>query len=301
MNIEIDMENIIDVNKYIELVKQSTDKIGNLYKIFLKIKDIKYTCYVFVSKLKAITYFLKIDTTPTDFNSINIGALNGNMVFMLLDSDGTGELKTRDIDFETIKINGKENKLDTIFYLRTFFYRMLGVETIHISDEAMFLCKDKPQEYTALMYRIFATDKSLNELCIYQRYFKTIKRELNDSKLNELLIKFRQSQCPFDHSKTIRDYFREFDKNCPTMAIKLNELHDILNKDNKDILNKDFKDFYSSLSIFSAKTIDSIYWPTEPAFKHKRKIKKSKKSKTRNKKSLKHRISARQIKQVNIL
>jgi hypothetical protein len=167
---------------------------------------------------------------------------------------------------------------------------MLGVETIHISDEAMFLCKDKPQEYTALMYRIFATDKSLNELCIYQRYFKTIKRELNDSKLNELLIKFRQSPCP--HSKTIRDYFREFDdKNCPTMARKLNELH--------DILDQDFKDFYSSLSSFSAKTIDSIYWPTEPAFKHKRKIKKSKKSKkskkgkTRNKKSLKHRIFAR--------
>jgi len=296
MNIEIDMENIIDVNKYIELVKQSTDKIGNLYKIFLKIKDIKYTCYVFVSKLKAITYFLKIDTTPTDFNSINIGALNGNMVFMLLDSDGTGELKTRDIDFETIEINGKKNKLDTIFYLRTFFYRMLGVETIHISDEAMFLCKDNPQEYTALMYRIFATDKSLNELCIYQRYFTTIKRELNDSKLEELLIKFRQSPCPFDHSKTIRDYFREFDKNCPTMAIKLNELH--------DILDQDFKDFYSSLSSFSAKTIESIYYPTEPAFKHKRKIKKSKKSKkskTRNKKSLKHRISTRQIKQVNIM
>jgi len=298
MNIEIDMENIIDVNKYIELVKQSTDKIGNLYKIFLKIKDIKYTCYVFVSKLKAITYFLKIDTTPTDFNSINIGALNGNMVFMLLDSDGTGELKTRDIDFETIEINGKKNKLDTIFYLRTFFYRMLGVETIHISDEAMFLCKDIHQEYTALMYRIFATDKSLNELCIYQRYFKTIERKLNDSKLNELLIKFRKSPCPFDDSKTIRDYFREFDKNCPTMAIKLNELHDILNKD-QDF--KDFYSFYSSLSSFSAKTIDSIYWPTEPAFKHKRKSKKSKKSKKSNKKSLKHRIFARQIKQVNIL
>ena len=91
----------------------------------------------------------------------------------------------------------------------------------------------------------------------------------------------------FNQSITIRDYFREFDKNCPTMAIKLNELH--------DILDQDFKYFYSSLSSFSAKTIDSIYWPTEPAFKHKRKIKKSKKSKTRNKKSLKHRISTRQV------
>jgi hypothetical protein len=117
MNIEIDMENIIDVNKYIELVKQSTDKIGNLYKIFLKIKDIKYTCYVFVSKLKATTYFLKIDATPTDFNSINSGALNGNMVFMLLDSDGTDELKTRGIDFETIEINGKKTS-----WIRFFIY-----------------------------------------------------------------------------------------------------------------------------------------------------------------------------------
>ena len=125
IEIEIDMEtNIgIGIDNYIKLVKKSTDKIGNLYKIFLKIKDIKYTCYVFVSvsNLKVTTYFLKTDATPTDFNSINIGALNGIMVFMLLDSDGTGELKTRGIDFETIEINGKKKQTGYDFLFTNFF------------------------------------------------------------------------------------------------------------------------------------------------------------------------------------
>ena len=266
--IEIDMEtNIgIGIDNYIELVKQSTDKIGNLYKIFLKIKDIKYTCYVFISikLIKAITYFLKTDATPTDFNSINIGALNGNMVFMVLESDGTGELKTRGIDFETIELNGKKNKLDTIFYLRTFFYRMLNVKTICISDEAMFLCKDAPsKEYNALMYRIFATDKPLNDVCIYQRYFYRITREgdLSESALEKMLKNYRTR-----YSKK----FTDFDANC---AIRADEL-DLLYTET----DEEFEKLYDSLSSFSALTKDSIYWPKDKKSKSRKKSKNAKKS-----------------------
>ena len=251
----------IGIEKYIDLVKLSLKKLGS-YKIYLEIGTKKFLCEVYDGS----TFFLG----------------SGN-VFMTLHPNGKGDIKTRGIDFETIELNGKKNKLDTIFYLRTFFYRMLKVTTLYITDVAQFLCKDKDieYEYTALMYRIFATNKPLDELCIYQRYFKKIMRDSypNDNKLEELLIKFRQSPCPFDKSITIRNYFREFDKNCPTMAPQLNELYNILDKD------KDFKDFYSFLSSFSALTKDSIYWPTEPAFKHKRKSKKSKKSKTKKSKT----------------
>ena len=145
---------------------------------------------------------------------------------------------------------------------------MLGVGKIHISDEAMFLCKDAPsKEYNALMYRIFATDKPLNDVCIYQRYFYHITREgdLSESALEKMLKNYRTRYST---------KFTDFDANCATRADELDLLY-------TETLSKyeEFETFYDSLSSFSALTKDSIYWPKDSAKSRK----KSKNAKSRNK------------------
>ena len=96
---------------------------------------------------------------------------------------------------------------------------MLRVKKIYISDVAHFLCKDAPsKEYNALMYRIFATDKPLNDVCIYQRYFYHITREgdLSESALEKMLKNYRTRYST---------KFTDFDANCATRADELDLLY----------------------------------------------------------------------------
>lgn len=234
------------------MVKKSLQSSPYYYKIYLQINTKRFLCEVLLTEEECVTYFLG----------------SGNNVFMTLHPNGKGDIKTRGIDFETIEINGKKNKLDTIFYLQTFFYRMLRVKKIYISDVAHFLCKDAPpKEYNALMYRIFATDKPLNELCIYQKYFKTITRkgDLSEATLEKMLKNYRTR-----YSKK----FTDFDTNCAMRADELDFLYiETLSKDDE------FEKFYDSLSILSALTKDSIYWPKDSAKSRN----KSKNAKSRNK------------------
>lgn len=143
---------------------------------------------------------------------------------------------------------------------------MLRVKKIYIGDVAHFLCKDAPsKEYNALMYRIFATDKPLNDVCIYQRYFYRITREgdLSESALEKMLKNYRTR-----YSKK----FTDFDANCETRADELDLLY--------IEIDEEFEKFYDSLSSFSALTKDSIYWTKDIA---KSCNKKSKNAKSRNK------------------
>jgi hypothetical protein len=242
----------IGIKKYIKLVKKSLQSSPYYHQIYLQINTKRFLCEVLVTEEECVTYFLG----------------SGNNVFMTLRPNGKGDIKTRGIDFETIEINGKKNKLDTIFYLRTFFYRMLRVKKIYISDVAHFLCKDTPpKEYNALMYRIFATDKPLNDVCIYQRYFYRITRkgDLSDASLEKMLKNYRTR-----YSKK----FTDFDANCAIRADELDLLY-------TETLSKyeEFEKLYDSLSSFSALTKDSIYWPKDSA----KSPKKSKNAKSRKK------------------
>jgi len=246
----------IGIKKYIKLVKKSSQSSPYYYKIYLTLNITRFLCEVLLTEEECVTYFLG----------------SGNNVFMTLHPNGKGDIKTRGVDFETVELNGKKNKLDTIFYLRTFFYRMLRVKKIYIGDVAHFLCKDAPsKEYNALMYRIFATHKPLNDVCIYQRYFYRITRkgDLSEAALEKMLKNYRTR-----YSKK----FTDFDANCATRADELDVLYiETLSKDEK------FEKFYDSLSSFSALTKDSIYWPKDkksksPAKKSKSPAKKSKKS-----------------------
>ena len=240
----------IGIKKYIKLVKKSLQSSPYYYKIYLTLNTTRFLCEVLLTEEECVTYFLG----------------SGNNVFMTLHPNGKGDIKTRGIDFETIELYGKKNKLDTIFYLRTFFYRMLRVKKIYIGDVAHFLCKDAPsKEYNALMYRIFATDKPLNDVCIYQRYFYRITREgdLSESALEKMLKNYRTRYST---------KFTDFDANCATRADELDLLY--------TETDEEFEKFYDSLSTFSALTKDSIYWPKDKKSKSR---KKSKNAKSRKK------------------
>jgi hypothetical protein len=198
------------------------------------------------------------------------------------------EIETFNNELKDIK-DGKKNRLDTIFYLQTFFYKMIGIDTIYMSDKATFSCQDG-EKYNSLLYRIFATVKPLHELCIYQKYFKHVTRDETkntEEKYREVLEKYREQEYqPIGSKKSIKiyDYFKDFKdtKECKTKALELKEL-------GKTMMGlRPFLNLYNYLSNFSAQTTDSIYWPEAASvFKPKRRSARTlkKKSKSRNKRS----------------
>jgi hypothetical protein len=204
--------------------------------------------------------------------------------FLTLSFNGNGNIKITGLKFKTIETL---TPLDTIFYLRTFFYRMIQIDTFNITDVATVSCGDKDKiEYKALLYRLFATDTPLYDLSIYSKYFTkiTLDKDYEDLDLQKLLTKYRSvyssfpkdfmdiPDCPEEEDledlqnlqKLVTKYrsiYTSFPKDfmdkpdCPEKARLLNDLFDTLTG------VKEFRKFYNALQIFSVKTKDSIYYP----------------------------------------
>lgn len=170
--------------------------------------------------------------------------------FLSLCFDGDGLIKITGLKFKTIK---GLTALDTTFYLRTFFYRMVNIDTFIISDFATVSCRDKDNtEYKALLYRLFATDTPLYDLSIYYKYFTKIT--LDNKKgldLQKLLTKYRSV---YAFPKDFMDFKDKPD--CSEKAKLLNQLVRTLWS-----TDPDFNTFHKALLNFSVKTKDSIYYP----------------------------------------
>jgi hypothetical protein len=135
---------------------------------------------------------------------------------------------------------------------------MVKIEKFYITDHANVMCKNKDKEdkdkteYRALLYRLFATIKPLNEVSIYYKYFTKFRLDMNHLNvdtldLEDLLLKYRS-----DH-----DFHKNFmnEPDCSEKAKRLNELFDTLRT------TPEFQTFYNILSYFSVETKDSIYYP----------------------------------------
>jgi hypothetical protein len=173
--IEIDMNSVTTLEDFKRLV----DK--NFYFImFIIVNKYKYE-YKCKYRLETV-FFLSENSTP----------------FLSLCFDGDVLIQITGLKFKTIE---SLTPLDTTFYLLTFFYRMIQIETFDIFDNAIVTCKNKDKEdkedkdktkYRALLYRLFATNKPLYELSIYYKYFTKIT--LDNKKgldLQKLLTKYR--------------------------------------------------------------------------------------------------------------
>lgn len=222
--LEIDMNSVTTLEDFKRLV----DK--NFYFImFIIVNKYKYE-YKCKYRLETV-FFLSENSTP----------------FLSLCFDGDGLIQITGLKFKTIE---SLTPLDTTFYLRTFFYRMIQIETFKIFDNAIVTCKNKDKtEYRALLYRLFATNKPLYELSIYYKYFTKITFYLNVDRLDleDLLVKYRSVY------KIPKDFMDKPD--CSEKAKQLNELFDTLRT------KQEFKTFYEILSHFSVETKDSIYYP----------------------------------------
>jgi hypothetical protein len=227
--IKIDMNSVTTLKDFKRLVeKEETQN-------FVMFITVNYTKYEYKCKYRLETvFFLSENSTP----------------FLSLCFDGDVLIQITGLTFKTIE---SLTPLDTTFYLLTFFYRMIQIETFDIFDNAIVTCKNKDKEdkdktkYRALLYRLFATNKPLDELSIYYKYFTEIRLDMNHLKFKKLLKEYRSVY------KIPEDFMDKPD--CSEKAKLLNELFDTLRT------TPEFQTFYEILSHFSVETKDSIYYP----------------------------------------
>ena len=70
--------------------------------------------------------------------------------------------------------------LETVFYLRTWFCAMIGINDIHLLDIARSGCKDATSDkyedtYSLLLYRMLATPLPLQSISIYTKFFRNVR------------------------------------------------------------------------------------------------------------------------------
>jgi hypothetical protein len=231
--LEIDMNSVTTLKDFKRLVDK--EKKTENFVMFITVNSTKYE-YECKYRLETVS-FLSENSTP----------------FLSLCFDGDGLIQITGLKFKTIE---SLTPLDTTFYLRTFFYRMIQIETFKIFDNAIVTCKNKDKDktkYRALLYRLFATNKPLYELSIYYKYFTKFRLDTNylnvdTLDLKDLLVKYRL----LGHAIP-KDFMDKPD--CSENAKLLNELFDTLRT------TPEFQTFYNILSYFSVETKDSIYYP----------------------------------------
>ena len=229
--LEIDMNIISSLSDFKSLVEKEKK-----FVMFITVKSIKYEYECEYRPTLETVFFLSENREP----------------FLALYCNGSGGfIQITGLKFKTIETL---TPLDTTFYLRTFFYRMIQIDTFKISDDATVSCRNKDEiEYKALLYRLFATDTPLYDLSIYYKYFTKItlynKKGLD---LQKLVTKYRSVYASFP-----KDFMDKPD--CPEKAELLKDLYHALLGVKE--FNNEFRDFYNALSSFSVKTKDSIYYP----------------------------------------
>ena len=226
--LEIDMNIISSLSDFKSLVEKEKK-----FVMFITVKSIKYEYECEYRPTLETVFFLSENREP----------------FLALYCNGSGGfIQITGLKFKTIETL---TPLDTTFYLRTFFYRMIQIDTINITDVATVSCGDKDKiEYYALAYRLFATDTPLYDLSIYSKYFTKITLDDNEKGLDlqKLLTEYRAVYSSFP-----KDFMDKSD--CPEKASLLNDLFDALMRVEK------FENFYNALQFFYVKIKDSIYYP----------------------------------------
>ena len=225
----------------------------NILKIDMNIISSLSDFKSLAEKEKKFIMFITVNSTKYEYecryNSETVFFLSENMKpFLTLSFEGNGNIQITGLKFKTIETL---TPLDTTFYLRTFFYRMIQIDTINITDVATVSCGDKDKiEYYALAYRLFATDTPLYDLSIYSKYFTKITLDDNEKGLDlqKLLTEYRAVYSSFP-----KDFMDKSD--CPEKASLLNDLFDALMRVEK------FENFYNALQFFYVKIKDSIYYP----------------------------------------
>ena len=126
--LKIDMNSVITLKDFKRLVENNFSFI-----MFITVNSTKYS------------YECKYEYETVNFLSEN------RKPFLSLTFEGDGLIQITGLKFKKIK---SLTPLDTTFYLRTFFYRMVKIDKFKIVDHAIVSCtdkdKDRIEEYRAL-------------------------------------------------------------------------------------------------------------------------------------------------------
>jgi len=185
---------------------------------------------------------------------------------VIKEDEETKLFATSDINLTTknmtlIKLSGKQlTHLETTFYLQTYYCKMLkdDISYIQIIDEARGVCKEddnRENDYHLILYRIFATDKTIEDISIYSKFYNYKRYPAFTEEDSKCLDKMRSL---FPRLK--------FLKECKKLA-------DILKRIEVGLFRK-FGDILTKIAISNVKNEDSIYFPRNPSpSKPKRRLK----------------------------
>lgn len=175
----------------IQTINEST-----YYYATLKIQDVNFNCFVSIKSPHKFT--LIFTDTNYNFHKKNITNITNNEIYdngyMIINFDELDIISTR-FNFPTMI---EKNKLETIMEILDTIYFHFCHHKIQIHDIADFNCPVQNNvivEYNAILYRIFYTDKPIENISIYSRFGYNYSSQCNKDDLiflrNYEVSKFR--------------------------------------------------------------------------------------------------------------
>ncbi len=156
--------------------------------------------------------------------------------------------------------------LDTIYYIVTFFYKMLGIEKYIIRDLAQGKCNRSPNEYYLFIGRVFSESIPIHDKSIYYRFFRDSPslQFLHDPTLPSMIAELHQLTYPFTMgTMKITDFFKTVARDnaeCAVHAPIINDMDSTLYFDNPT-----YKKIHDMLTMFMVRNKDSIFYPKNVA------------------------------------
>jgi len=247
----------IPIPQFIRYCLLSPPISPEVYPLYLRVKDILYygtaiiTHYKLKPRLETIHIYSGNENIPhEEFIMFNI-------------------LEYNEISISTRKaltpLPGLK-PLETIYYIVTFFYKMLGIEKYLIRDLAQGKCNHSPDEYYLFIGRIFSTSIPIHDKCIYYRFFKDSPslHFLRDPTLPSMITELQQLTYPFDMgTMKITDFFKTMARDnaeCAVHAPIINDMDSTLYFENPT-----YKKVHDMLTMFMVRNKDSIFYPKEKA------------------------------------
>ena len=267
--------------QFIDLCKESFQLGEDHYCIKITTnQDISYHCSVQLYKVYFVIYFLNTDACydgeAGSFPTNPLLTHRNKSTFLYLtvfgfDNPASSSITTR-ITFPTLHHDGKAlTPLETIIYIRCYFYRMVSVTQYRTSDAANGVCTKGGMNYLLFIYRLFQNDKVVDAefvrtLSIYYKYFRKIYNDETKEEIKyddpEVLGKIeairaltynfgRGPELLVDHFAT----FTRTSENCDHFAKQLETVHATL-----DTTNQLYAETIALLTNFIVHPEDCIYY-----------------------------------------
>lgn len=162
--------------------------LDNLNKLYTS-NNLELTLYITVKMVKYEYKTLLEHFSDGTFEYFNYKFLdtNGIKFLEIFISNSIAQLLI-DLVNKNVTCIGKLKRLETVFYLTTWFCAMIGINDIDMTDAAHSACTDDlpdiynhnkyKNDYSLTLYRMLATKLPLKSISIYTKFFKNVQDPL---------------------------------------------------------------------------------------------------------------------------